>query len=108
MKFRPLAINLSLIFGMTEVLNAQNPFQNLDFEQANVPPGQMPGFIDRSQGLPFWHAFIGTNEESRIYYNALALDTSGIILVGTDGIGTKPIEGNFSIVLQANVDPKDG
>jgi hypothetical protein len=81
------------------------PFANLDFESAAVvpvPPAQ-PGFVPISQGLPGWHGFLGNREQTDVLHNTSSLGSSALGIWGP--ASTLPIEGSFSALLQAGLDP---
>jgi hypothetical protein len=90
-------------------------FQNLDFEEANIPdlpPGQTGGsFV--TDALPGWTANIGTNQVDVILHNNLTLGTASIDIIGPvwsygailafGGI----IQGQYTLVLQSGQNPEN-
>src|ERR1039458_10038109 len=92
---------------------AQEPFQDLDFESATVapaPPYQFPGLVPVGAALPGWTAYLGSTQQSQVLYNATTLGEASISLLGPNwtsfmGLGPYIIDGNFSAVLQAGLDP---
>ena len=88
---------------------AQGTFQNLGFEQANVPPvpaGQSGGFVAASNGLPSWIAYYGINQATQILHNDFTTGSVNISILGpTNGPLSLPIlEGNYSAFIQAGID----
>jgi hypothetical protein len=86
----------------SEALGA--PFQNLDFESANlpvIPYGQYGNLVPISNALPGWSAFLGTDPVSSVYHNNITLGPAIISVWGPDwpyGTGGR-IDGDFTVVL---------
>ena len=87
--------------------------QNLDFEDATVPPTPVGGWgsnISAEDAFPGWT--VGYSPETTsslnfvILYNNLTLGTPAVDLIGPEfpnAIGLMPLEGNYSAVLQSFV-----
>jgi hypothetical protein len=78
------------------------PFQNLDFESANVsnlPPNQFE-FVPVADGLPGWSAYIGTNELTQVGHNAISLGGANVGVLGPTN-AFQPLQGSYSAILQA-------
>lgn len=97
---------------------AQNSFQNLDFESANVPasPAEFyPNFVSVGSALPGWRAYLGADRQTQVGYNAPANSTASITLMGPTwsttytgryyGVGI--IGGNYSVDLQTGASPSN-
>ena len=103
---------VSLLSGLMPVM-AQEPFQDLDFESATVapaPPYQFPGLVPVGAALPGWTAYLGATQQSQVLYNSTTLGEASISLLGPNwtsfaGLGPDIIDGKFSAVLQAGLDP---
>jgi hypothetical protein len=53
-----LLVAWALVFGISLSGYAQGTFQNLNFEQANIPSGTQPtDFVPTSAGMPGWNAY---------------------------------------------------
>jgi hypothetical protein len=81
-------------------------FMNLNFEQAVVshPPG-LDGYVYASTAIPGWPAYFNGSLQSIIGYDAINLDEAGIFLEDSNapgGGGPLPIQGNYSVLLQAS------
>ena len=81
---------------------AQGTFQNLGFESATIVPivGDPYGRIQFSPAFPSWTGTIGGQVQTNALYNNLFLGNPGIALLNS-GWFSPPIEGNFSVALQA-------
>jgi hypothetical protein len=93
-----------LFLAATSVLG-QGTFQNLDFESTTVSQSQAPGVVDVTLALPSWSVYIGTNQQSLIRYNDVAIGSTSVDLLGSNapGTGYASIEGGFSVLLQGGV-----
>jgi hypothetical protein len=83
------------------------PFLNLDFESATVSPtqpGEFGSLVPISQGLPGWSGFLGNRPQSMVLHNNMTLGSS---MIGIWGPHLAAIEGNFSALLQAGLDPEN-
>jgi len=107
---------LAVALASGTVANAQGIFQNLNFESANVPasgPQPYGTFVPIGSALPGWRAYLGTDQQTQVGYNAPANSTASITLIGptwdaTDsgrygGVGV--IGGNYSVDLQTGASP---
>src|ERR1700722_1510008 len=84
---------------------AQGPFQNLDFESANLspPPGQFGSLVPIMNALPGWSGFLGTNQTTVVYQNNFTLGAASIDILGpgwNNYIGISILEGQYTVVLQ--------
>ena len=91
---------------------AQGTFLNLDFESAQLsatPPQNYPNPVSISSAMPGWSAFLGASVQSQVQYNATTLGDASISILGPNWMTTDPgiIDGNYSVTLQAGVDPQN-
>jgi hypothetical protein len=87
---------------------AQTPFQNLDFESAQVPDvlDFSHIFAPFSQALPGWVGYFGTNPVSQAVVNTVSLGTYNISILGHNtSPGLTLLDGNWSAVIQAGSVP---
>jgi hypothetical protein len=88
---------------------AQGTFQNLDFESATlVPPSG--GQVQFAPAFPGWIGYIGGTQQTAAVHDLLALDSSAIGIIDSAfsnpyGLPGGLIQGSFTAVLQAGVDP---
>jgi hypothetical protein len=97
--------SLLVFLGCATVLCAQ-PFQNLDFESANVSdlPPDYSEFVSTADGLPGWSAYIGTNQLTQIGHNWITLGDANVGILGPQYLfDTQPLEGNYTAILQPGV-----
>jgi hypothetical protein len=83
--------------------SAQNAFQNLDFEAANVSQNQTSGLINATDAFPGWAVFYGANQVSQVLYENYDTGSANISLLGKSVIipgGQTSLDGNFSAYLQ--------
>jgi len=88
----------------------QGTFQNLNFEQARVPPTPVNGYggqVDPALAFPGWTVGVEwttTNTYALFtFYNSQALDSPAVDLIGPlfpNGMGRAPLQGSYSVVLQ--------
>jgi hypothetical protein len=94
-----VAISISCL-GVAVKDTLATPFQNLDFESANIthaPPYSFP----ISQALPHWSAVVCGTTWNSIWYDNMALDGAGVsIHDGLGAIGPDPLWGQYSVLLQ--------
>lgn len=86
---------------------AAPPFQNLNFESANLPVlpvGQPGGLVSVTDALPGWNAFLGTQLQSQVHHNEFAVGSSAITIRGPHFF-SPIIEREFDLGLQAGRDP---
>ena len=90
---------------------AQGTFQNLGFEAANVPvlPAGQPAFINVTDALPGWTAYIGTNQATQVAYNGVSLGGAvvGLVDLHTSFFSNNVIAGNFTANLYPGYYPPD-
>lgn len=104
--FRALLCALSV--GLAARASAQGNFQNLNFEQATVPPSPVNGygdlFVDPALAFPGWTVSAsGNGYPLYTTYNNLTLDAPAVDLIGPffpNGIGMSSLQGSYSVVLQ--------
>jgi hypothetical protein len=91
----PLSLTaLSSVFG-------QGTFQNLNFEAANlpvIPPGQFGTFQPIGSALPFWNAYVGTNQITQVLHNNFFIGTPFVSILGPDW--EFRIDGAYTVLLQ--------
>ena len=83
---------------------AQTPFQNLDFESAQVPDvyDSFNPYAPFSEAFPGWVGYFGTNPVSQAFVNTVSLGKYNISILGhNDSSGHGPMEGNWTAVVQA-------
>ncbi len=112
MKAHALLIALSCLVDWPSATLAQSGFQNLDFESAIPPllPNDPEGYgrVPASQALPGWTASIGTNVETLVFHNDIALSGAGVGLFGP-GSGFNPrIKGDYTAMLECGQDLFNG
>lgn len=94
--------------------HSQVAFQNLDFESASVPAVQPNQTVPMAltPGLPGWSGYAGTNSISGMIYNGVSVGGALITLIGPNtgflGLSNAVIEGNYTAVLSAGVNPIGG
>ena len=86
---------------------AQTPFQNLDFESAQVPDVYNPQnlFAPWPLALPGWTGYFGTNTVGQAVVNTVSLGKYNISVLGHNAAVFGPIDGNWSAVIQAGFEP---
>jgi len=83
----------------------QGTFQNLDFEQANlpfVPPGQFGADASISNAIPHWAAYYNGSPISSISHDNLSLGGALISIHDTSSSIAQPLAGAYSILLQGS------
>src|SRR5437763_13468406 len=81
--------------------NCQGTFNNLNFEASLIPQTHPPGYVSSLDGFPFWSVFIGTNQLSQVFFDEIALGSTFVDLLGTNGsFAATSLEGGFSAGLQ--------
>jgi hypothetical protein len=89
-------------------VRAQGTFQNLGFEAATVPslpPGQDGAAVLISNAFPGWVGSLGTNVQSQVLHNTLALGNAAISILGPNYYSDAILEGAYTAVLQTGLDP---
>ena len=109
---------LSLMWIAIAVVPARlsgREFQNLDFEQAMVPPtaaGLAGGPVDPALAFPGWTMGLdGTQAYNFTGYNTLTLGSVAQVLVGPsypNRLGLMPLEGSYSALLQFGLSQEAG
>jgi len=80
---------------------AQGTFVNLGFESA-VVHGEWGWPVNLSDALPGWSATIGGNPVTYAVWNSIALDSSVVGVVGTNGLYAAPaIIGRYMALIEA-------
>lgn len=90
---------------------AQGTFQNLGFESANlppIPPGQFGGPVSSLDAIPYWTAFLGTNQVTQVLHNNLTTGEASIDILGPNWNLGGIIEGQYTVLLQSGHDPGTG
>src|SRR6266498_1540343 len=101
-----LAKNLLSAMGYAFIFSSahgQGTFQNLNFEQANVPDvpfGQFGANVSSLDGVPFWTTYIGTNQVGTIFHNNESLGAAAISILGPQWFPQRILEGNYTVQLQ--------
>ena len=112
MKTKLLAVKFLLAcFGINVTTSDGAEFQNLDFESAELPilePNQTGGYQPVAFALPGWNAYLGTQLQDEVLYNTASFGSSTINIIGPNTSFGRVIEGNFSALLLAALDPQDG
>ena len=110
---RGFILGVLVYVGFLSTSLAQD-FQNLDFEDADlnpIPAGQTGGWAPVINAIPYWTAYVGTNEVAMVLQNNLTLGTASIDIIGPvwsygailqfGGI----IQGRYTLVLQSGGNP---
>ena len=96
--------------------DAQGTFENLDFEQANVPfvpPGQLGAAVSVSNALPHWTAYFISGqlsqELSTIYQDNASGGGPAVSIHDASSLIFQPLQGSYSVFLQgASAGPAAG
>ena len=91
------------IFLLWSLNGLTQGFLNLDFESAKIVADNSQGnpFVFATNAIPHWVAYIGGSPLTDIAYNSIALDEPAVSIHGTNSAYVTPIQGNFSVYLQA-------
>jgi hypothetical protein len=105
-KMTKLIAGFSIVFLAMLSAHAQGPFQNLDFESANlspIPSGQYGGDVPITSALPGWSASIGGVQVTQVLQNNSTIGTASIDILGPNLNSVEPgiIDGNYTVFLQA-------
>jgi hypothetical protein len=82
-------------------VQAQNDFQNLDFESASLVP--VPAGVRFASAFPGWTAYVGGVPLDTALYNDEFLDSSGLSIVDRKFANGTVIQGNYTAILQAGL-----
>lgn len=82
-------------------------FQNVDFESASlVPiPGDVASRVYFDQAFPAWRGYVGSVSETAALTNTIFLCCSAVTLSGPGQIPDLLIDGSYSALLHAAIDP---
>ena len=97
---------LVAVCSLTLSVVAQSTFQNLNFEQANlpvVPPGQPGGLVATSNAIPGWTAYYGDVLVPQITYNDMSLGAVNISILGPNWEFFPILQGSYSVLLQSGL-----
>lgn len=100
------------VFGFALTAHSQSAFQNLNFESANlgsIPPGQTGFYVAVTAALPGWSASIAGASVTQVLQNNYDLGSPSVDILGPDWNSVAPgiIGGNYTVFLQAGVNPQD-
>src|SRR5574341_273760 len=76
-----IVLSKAVLLTATLGVLAQSQFQNLGFESErlpDLPPGVSGGLVPITDALPGWSVFLGTNQHSQVYHNALTAGTAAV------------------------------
>src|ERR1051326_2483379 len=85
-----------LLFLAASSALGQGTFQNLDFESANIQPGQAPGLVSAADAIPGWTPYLGTNQGNAVLFDRPSAGAADVVLYDAP----RSVEGNFSVLLQ--------
>jgi hypothetical protein len=100
-----------LLFSVAAA-SAQETFQNLDFESANVTPAESRGAVPVTDGLPGWSAYIGAQQQTTVLFNYTYNSEATVDIFGPNwqpapdepGI----IDGQYSAYIKSGVNGDGG
>ena len=103
-----IATALATTFLSCAPASAQGTFQNLDFEQANVPvvpSGQFGSDVLSTDGVPGWTTYMGGAQVNTVLHNNVTLSGTGDIYGSVLGLtvnmtGTSAI--HYDLALDSN------
>ena len=76
-------------------------FVNLKFENAIINSNGAPQYeVIASNAIPGWTAYIDGTPQTYILYNAASIDVAAVSIQGASSPYIKPIQGNYSVLLQ--------
>ena len=83
-------------------------FVNLNFESAQVVPlttGALfpPYSIARTNALPGWTVYLGSDQQSQITYNDPSAGSTWVSLIATNDSYDSPLSGQYSVLLQGGL-----
>jgi hypothetical protein len=105
MKLRLITSSVAVLIATLETDFAQSTFQNLDFEGANIQPGQTSGSIPLADALPGWAFSLGTNSYPNVGYDVATLDGSSVSILDSKAWPGSVIDGNYTVLLEAGWGP---
>jgi hypothetical protein len=80
MSCRLVSVMLLALYVLVTPRASAAPFVNLDIEQATIPPGTLPGFVNASAAFPGWTARIGAVPASSVLYNEDGIGGPAVVL----------------------------
>jgi hypothetical protein len=95
-------IGVALLLSVAGAMG-QGTFQNLNFEQANVPdvpPRQFGSDMLVSNGVPGWTVYLGGIPQSSMLHNNVSLGAAEIAINGPQWFAAQLLEGNYTVSLQ--------
>ena len=102
---RYLSITASLLSALF-VARGQGTFQNLGFEQANlpdVPAGQVGTDVSSTNGVPGWTTYIGGVQVTTILHNGDTLGAPSIAILGPFWeFSTEILQGQYTVRMRVN------
>ena len=91
-------------FAPATIAFAQSPFQNLDFELAQVAPQSFPERVPITNALPYWQGTAAGAPATEAGYNGIMLDYPQIGLYDQESILLpSPVFRNYSAFLMADI-----
>jgi hypothetical protein len=82
---------------------AQGTFQNLNFEQAQVPSvpfGQGGDPVSVSNGVPGWAVYLGGVQQTTMFHNDTSLGAAEVAILGPQWFSDQILEGSYTVSLQ--------
>jgi hypothetical protein len=101
-KFTTIILTLTFL-AFSQSISAQDTFENLDFESANVS-GHSPGnLVPISDALPGWSAYFTsgttTYPQTQVVYDGISLGGAVISVIDDNAAAFSPLQGNYSAFL---------
>lgn len=98
----------AFIFSLTQLGNVlgQGTFQNMNFEQANVPvipAGQFGGSVSSLDAVPGWITYYGTNATTQVLHNNNTFGAVNISIIGPNWNVFPVLQGSYSVFLQSGL-----
>jgi PEP-CTERM motif-containing protein len=83
---------------------AQGTFRNMDFEQAQIPQTQPPGFVSADLAFPFWTVYYGSTQQTQVLWNEVSAGSTLATLLGQFASqppfgGPNALDGGYSAFL---------
>src|SRR5580765_6813231 len=103
-KATSLVVGMALNLAFLSVCEGQTDFKNLGFELAvPVPVSNDPlGRVYAQNALPHWTSFIGTNEQTAVFFNNRPTGSSSIAIVDYRCAFAGYIAGRYTPLLEAH------